>query len=295
MTSFTKKMRILVTGAAGQLGYDVVRCAEQRGIEAIGIDRAELDLTDEAAVISYFEKDGNFDAIIHCAAYTAVDTAEEDVENAEKINVLATKYLVTVADKLGAKFMYISTDYVFDGEGSTPFTVEEQPNPMSVYGKTKLAGEKLVEQLHSFYIVRISWVFGLNGNNFVKTMLQLARTKNELTIVNDQVGSPTYTKDLAVLLLDMIETEKYGVYLASNEGFCSWYDFANEIFRQANINIATQPVDSSAFPSKAKRPLNSRMDKSKLVENGFKYMPTWQDALSRYLFELEQEEKSGKK
>lgn len=280
-------MKILVTGFAGQLGYDVVKRAEKLGIEATGIDKLDLDLTDEKAVSAYFDKFSDFDVIVHCAAYTAVDNAEDDIENVEKINVLATQYLVDAAKKIQAKFVYISTDYVFDGEGNMPFTVEDVPSPMSVYGKTKLAGEKIVEQLEAYYIVRISWVFGINGNNFIKTMLKLAETRDELTVVDDQVGSPTYTKDLAVLLVDMMQTTKYGTYLASNEGFCSWYEFAKEIFEQAKIDIRVVPVDSSAFPAKAKRPLNSRMDKSKLVENGFTLLPTWQDAVERYLKELD--------
>lgn len=279
-------MKILVTGFAGQLGYDVVKRAEKLGIEATGIDKLDLDLTDEKAVSAYFQEFSDFDVIVHCAAYTAVDNAEDDIENAEKINVLATQYLVDAAKKIQAKFVYISTDYVFDGEGNTPFTVEDVPSPMSVYGKTKLAGEKIVEQLEAYYIVRISWVFGINGNNFIKTMLKLAETRDELTVVDDQVGSPTYTKDLAVLLVDMMQTTKYGTYLASNEGFCSWYEFAKEIFAQAKIDIRVTPVDSSAFPAKAKRPLNSRMDKSKLTKNGFTLLPTWQDAVERYLKEL---------
>ena len=280
-------MKILVTGFAGQLGYDVVKRAEKLGIEATGIDKLDLDLTNEKAVAAYFEEFSDFDVIVHCAAYTAVDNAEDDIENVEKINVLATQYLVDAAKKIQAKFVYISTDYVFDGEGNIPFTVEDKPSPMSVYGKTKLAGEKIVEQLEAYYIVRISWVFGINGNNFIKTMLKLAETRDELTVVDDQVGSPTYTKDLAVLLVDMMQTTKYGTYLASNEGFCSWYEFAKEIFEQANIDIHVTPVDSSAFPAKAKRPLNSRMDKSKLTKNGFALLPTWQDAVARYLKELD--------
>ncbi|MGL5042234.1 MAG: dTDP-4-dehydrorhamnose reductase, partial [Culicoidibacterales bacterium] len=220
------------------------------------------------------------------AAYTAVDNAEDDGESVEKINVLATKYLVDEAEKMDAKFMYISTDYVFSGEGNAPFTTEDMPNPVSVYGKTKLAGEACVDKWNKHFIVRISWVFGVNGNNFIKTMLNLAKTRNEISVVDDQIGSPTYTKDLAKLLISMIQTQKYGLYLASNEGYCSWYEFAQEIFKQCNIEMRVSPVGSSSYPVKAKRPLNSRMDKSKLTESGFLLLPEWKDAVSRYLIEI---------
>lgn len=282
-------MKLLVTGVRGQLGYDVVKRAQAHNIDVVGIGVEELDLIDEAAVKSYFVTHNDFDAIIHCAAYTAVDNAEEQNEQAEKVNVLATQLLVNEAKKMHAKFMYISTDYVYSGEGDVPFTEDSKPAPISVYGQTKLAGEEITQTLAEHFIVRISWVFGINGNNFIKTMLKLAENHTELTVVNDQFGSPTYTYDLAKLLITMIQTDKYGVYQASNEGFCSWYDFAVEIFKLANKDVSVVPVDSSQFPTKAARPKNSRMSKDKLVEMGFEKLPSWEDATKRYLAELAQQ------
>lgn len=276
-------MKILVTGFAGQLGFDVVNEAKRQGLEAVGIDLSDLDLTDEQAVQTFFAQQHDFDAIIHCAAYTAVDNAEDNIKAAEKINVQATEYLVREAKKMQAKFMYISTEYVYDGLGDTPFTETSPTEPLSIYGKTKLAGEKVAETLMEHFIVRISWAFGVNGQNFIKTMLRLAETHDTLTVVDDQVGSPTYTYDLAKLLISMIQTDKYGLYQASNEGFCSWYEFAKEIFRLAELDVTVNPVDSSAYPTKAVRPKNSRMTKAKLVDAGFEPLPTWQDALARYL------------
>lgn len=280
-------MKILVTGSQGQLGYDVIKRGISLGYEMVGIDREQLDLTDKLAVQDYFTQN-HFDAFIHCAAYTAVDLAEDNENLTYDINVNATKYLIESARKQHAKFIYISTDYVYDGEGTCPFTEEDTPNPIGVYAKTKYEGEQIVQTYNQSFIVRISWVFGINGNNFIKTMLKLAETKNELSIVADQVGSPTYTKDLAILLLDMINTDKFGIYQASNEGFCSWYDFAKYIFETAGISIDVIPVTSEAFPTKARRPKNSRMSKEKLTTQGFERLPHWQDAVERYIIELKE-------
>jgi dTDP-4-dehydrorhamnose reductase len=276
-------MKILVTGVAGQLGYDVVAEARGRGIEAVGIDLADLDLTDEIAVQQYFTDNDDFQAIIHCAAYTNVDRAEDEPDVAHAVNVAATKYLVKAAHAIGAKFMYISTDYVYGGNEAGVLQESQPTVPVSVYGKTKLAGEHIVQMLPAHFIVRTAWVFGYNGNNFVKTMLRLGEQQQQLRVVADQVGSPTYTADLAKLLLTIVQTDKYGIYQATNEGFCSWYDFAVEIFQQAGKRVEVVPVTSDAYPTKAERPKNSRMSKDKLVENGFERLPAWQDALSRYL------------
>jgi len=276
-------MKILVTGVAGQLGYDVVAEAQHHQIEAIGIDIAELDLTNEAAVRQYFTQHNDFDAIVHCAAYTNVDKAEDEPAVATAVNVNATKYLVAAANEMSAKFMYISTDYVYGGTETGVLNEKQPTNPVSVYGKTKLAGEQVVQLLPRHFIVRTAWVFGYNGNNFVKTMLRLSKTQQQLRVVGDQFGSPTYTADLAKLLIAMIQTDKYGVYQATNEGFCSWYEFAEEIFKQAGQSVDVVRVMSDAYPTKAERPKNSKMAKDKLVENGFERLPAWQDALSRYL------------
>lgn len=224
------------------------------------------------------------EAVIHCAAYTAVDAAEDQVELCRKINAEGTENIAKVCKELDIKMMYISTDYVFDGEGTRPWEPDDERHPLNVYGLTKYEGELAVEKyLDKFFTIRIAWVFGVNGKNFIKTMLKLSETHDELNVVDDQIGSPTYTYDLAVLLVDMIETEKYGRYHATNEGLCSWYEFACEIFRQAGRDVKVNPVSSDEFPTKAKRPHNSRMDKSKLTENGFTPLPAWQDALKRYL------------
>jgi len=279
-------MKILVTGVKGQLGYDVVNELTKRGHEAIGIDLEDLDITIQEDVEVKITT-WNPDAVIHCAAYTAVDAAEDNQELCMKVNATATEYIATVCKNLGIKMMYISTDYVFDGGGNRPWEVEDTCHPMNVYGESKYQGEIAVTSvLEKFFIVRISWVFGMNGNNFIKTMLRLAENRDELSVVNDQVGSPTYTYDLSVLLVDMIETEQYGIYHASNEGFCTWYDFAQKVFEAAGIAITVHPVTSDQFPVKAKRPHNSRMDKSKLDERGFKRLPSWQDATERYVKEL---------
>lgn len=280
-------MRVLVTGVKGQLGYDVVNECKKRGIEAVGVDVEEMDITDAQAVDDVVTQ-SKVDAVIHCAAYTAVDAAEDNVEICRKVNAEGTENIAKVCKKLDIKMVYISTDYVFDGEGNRPWEPDDERHPLNVYGQTKYEGELAVEQnLNKYFIVRIAWVFGVNGKNFIKTMLRLGEERGAVSVVNDQIGSPTYTYDLAVLLVDMVQTEKYGRYHATNEGLCSWYEFACEIFRQAGMHqVKVSPVDSSAFPAKAKRPNNSRMSKDKLEQNGFHRLPTWQDALGRYLKEI---------
>lgn len=304
-----KQMKILVTGVAGQLGHDVMNELAARGHEAIGSDIApeyagmqdgtavttapyiQMDITDGAAVARVLEETLP-DAVIHCAAWTAVDAAE-DAENVKKvraINAHGTENIAKVCKEIHAKMMYISTDYVFDGQGETPW----QPDctdfaPLSVYGQTKLEGELAVKKwLDRFFIVRIAWVFGVNGKNFIRTMLQLGEKYPMLRVVNDQIGTPTYTLDLARLLVDMIQSEKYGIYHATNEGgYISWADFAKEIFRQAGMDTQVTPVTTAEYGvSKAARPFNSRLDKRKLVEQGFEPLPDWKDAVSRYLAQI---------
>lgn len=280
-------MRILVTGVKGQLGHDVMNELAKRGHTGIGVDVEEMDITD-AKKVNEVIRASEVEAVIHCAAYTAVDAAEDQVELCRKINAEGTENIAKVCKELDIKMMYISTDYVFDGEGTRPWEPDDERHPLNVYGLTKYEGELAVEKyLDKFFTIRIAWVFGVNGKNFIKTMLKLSETHDELNVVDDQIGSPTYTYDLAVLLVDMIETEKYGRYHATNEGLCSWYEFACEIFRQAGMDeVKVTPVESSAFPVKAKRPSNSRLNKDKLTENGFERLPAWQDALGRYLEEL---------
>jgi len=276
-------MRILVTGVKGQLGHDVVKELEKRGHTTIGVDIEEMDITCDEQV-SKVIGGSKVDGVIHCGAYTAVDGAEDHQELCMKVNATGTENIAKMCKELDIKMIYISTDYVFNGEGENFWKPEDIREPLNVYGESKYQGELAVESiLEKYFIVRIAWVFGENGNNFVKTMLRLAETRDELNVVNDQVGSPTYTADLAVLLADMIETDKYGKYHATNEGLCTWYEFALQIFKQAGVEMTVHPVNSDAFPVKAKRPHNSRMDKSKLEEKGFSLLPTWQDALERYL------------
>jgi dTDP-4-dehydrorhamnose reductase len=284
-------MKILVTGYTGQLGFDVVQHGLKLGLDMVGVGSKDLDVTNPVDVNDYV-KEMNPDAIIHCAAYTAVDKAEDDQNACWNVNVEGTKNLAQAAKDIDAKFMYISTDYVFNGEGESPFKETDQPNPIGYYGLTKYEGEQVVQQLlDNWFIVRISWVFGINGNNFVKTMLRLAESRNELNVVGDQIGSPTYTFDLARLLIDMIQTDKYGIYHASNEGFCSWDEFAEEIFRQANVDVKVNSISTEEYSTRAARPKNSRMSKQKLVDNGFAPLPVWQDAVKRYLMEISQEVK----
>lgn len=283
-------MRILVTGVKGQLGFDVVNELKKNNIEAVGVDIEEMDITDAAAVKKVITE-SKVDGVIHCAAYTAVDAAEDNEEICRKINAGGTKNIADVCKELDIKMMYISTDYVFNGQGETPWQPDcKDYKPLNVYGQTKLEGELAVsETLDKYFIVRIAWVFGVNGKNFIKTMLNVGKTHDTVTVVNDQVGTPTYTYDLARLLVDMIQTDKYGYYHATNEGgYISWYDFTCEIYKQAGYTTKVVPVTTAEYGvSKAARPFNSRLDKSKLVENGFGPLPTWQDALARYLKEIE--------
>lgn len=283
-------MKVFVTGVKGQLGFDVVNELNKRGHEPIGVDIDELDITDQQAVHQMIS-DVKPNGVIHCAAWTAVDDAEDNVDIVMSVNRDGTRYIAECCKELDIPMIYISTDYVFDGQGETPWKPDDNRNPINVYGDSKYQGELAVEELlEKYYIVRIAWVFGQNGHNFINTMLNLGKTHDKLTVVDDQIGTPTYTYDLARLLVDMIETDKYGTYHATNEGgYISWYDFTKEIMKQASEfddgykQIEVSPVGSDAYTAKAKRPSNSRMDKSKLVENGFEALPDWKDALRRYL------------
>lgn len=268
----------------------------KRGHEAIGVDREEMDITN-AHQVKQVIKEQKPEGVIHCAAYTAVDRAEEDEEQCRRINVDGTKNLVDVCKEQDITMLYLSTDYIFDGQGEHFREPEgEAAKPLNVYGQTKYEGEQvIVHNLSKYFIVRISWVFGFHGNNFIKTMLRLGKEQAEVNVVKDQVGSPTYTKDLACLLVDMMETKQYGIYHASNEGVCSWYEFACEIFKQAEMAVKVNPVDSHLFQAKAQRPYNSRMSKDKLEEKGFKRLPDWKDALQRYLEELRNSDEEQKK
>lgn len=303
-------MKVFVTGVGGQLGHDVMNELHKRGYEGVGSDIApvysgvadgspvttmpyvQMDITDKAAVEAVISQVSP-DVVVHCAAWTAVDMAEDGdkVEKVRAINAGGTQNIADVCKKLDCKMVYISTDYVFDGQGEQPWEPDcKDYKPLNMYGQTKLEGELAVANtLKKYFIVRIAWVFGLNGKNFIKTMLNLGKTHDTLRVVCDQIGTPTYTLDLAVLLVDMIETEKYGYYHATNEGgYISWYDFAREIFRQAGMNTQVIPVTTAEYGlSKAARPFNSRLDKSKLTQAGFALLPTWQDAVARYLKEAE--------
>lgn len=283
-------MKVLVTGVKGQLGYDVMKVLLARGIVAVGVDIDDMDITDPVAVERVLTTE-QVDTVIHCAAYTAVDAAEDNEELCRKVNVTGTENIAKVCRQLDAQMVYISTDYVFDGEGEQYYKPEDPKGPQGVYGQTKYEGELAVQaHLDKYFIVRISWVFGLNGKNFIKTMLRVGKERGAVSVVSDQIGSPTYTADLAVLLADMIETDQYGVYHATNEGVCSWYEFACEIFKQANMpEVTVTPIKTGEYPAKAKRPFNSRMSKARLEAAGFGRLPQWQDALARYLKELEAE------
>lgn len=281
-------MKVLVTGVKGQLGHDVMNELAKRGYEGVGVDVEEMDITDEAAVRRVLEE-VRPDKMVHCAAWTAVDAAEDQVEMCRKVNALGTENIAKMCGELDIPMIYLSTDYVFDGEGTRPWEPDDPVvKPLNVYGQTKYEGELAVEKYtDKYYIVRIAWVFGVNGKNFIKTMLNLGKTHDTLTVVDDQIGTPTYTYDLAKLLMDMLEKEEYGKYHATNEGgYISWCDFAKEIFRQAGMDVKVTPVSSDQYPAKAKRPSNSRMEKNKLTQHGFERLPSWQDALSRYLKEI---------
>lgn len=276
-------MKIIVTGSCGQLGTDVVAELKRRGHEVIGADLPETDITDKNAVEEFVEK-ADAEAVIHCAAFTNVDLAETEKETCRKINVDGTRNLALACQKHGMKMLYISTDYVFSGEGNEESETDSPKLPCNYYGVSKLGGENAVTEIcDKYFIVRISWVFGENGKNFVKTMLRLSKERDALTVVNDQIGSPTYTKDLAILLCEMIATDKYGVYHATNEGFCSWAEFASKIMELSGAATKIIPVSSEEYKTVAVRPKNSRLSKSALDENGFERLPHWEDALKRYL------------
>ena len=276
-------MRVFVTGASGQLGYDVCLALARRGMEYRGVSSKELDIRDREKVMRILN-DYSPDAVIHCAAYTKVDRAEEEPELCAAINAIGTRNIAEACAKINAKLLYISTDYVFPGAGEQFYEPEDPTGPLSVYGRTKLEGEEAVKELlDRYFIVRISWVFGLNGNNFVKTMLRLAESNDTVRVVDDQIGSPTYTADLAPLLCDMICTEKYGVYHATNEGICSWADLAEEIFAGMEKQVKINRVTTAEYSAGAPRPLNSRLSKARLTAMGFLPLPPWQDALKRYL------------
>ena len=277
---------ILITGILGQLGFDLAKELTKRGKEYIAPSLEELELTTEAGAKNFI-LDKKPDTVIHCAAYTAVDKAESEQEFALTVNGFGTRWVAEACREIGAKMIYISTDYVFGGDGHTPYEIDDEKKPVNVYGRSKLLGEDAVSMiLEKYFIVRTSWVFGINGNNFIKTMLRLAETHDKLNVVNDQIGSPTYTVDLARLLADMAATEKYGVYHASNEGFCSWAEFAREIFKQAGVKIEVDGIPTVEYPTPARRPFNSRLSKKSLDEAGFERLPTWQSAVERYLIEL---------
>lgn len=278
-------MKVLVTGVKGQLGFDVCNELTKRGIENKGIDRNDCDITDEKAVYSYI-KNYAPDVVIHCAAYTAVDKAEDEKEICYDINVNGTKYIAGVCKEINAKMVYISTDYVFEGTGDKAYEVQDKISPNNTYGLTKYQGEEEVKNiLDKYFIIRISWVFGINGNNFINTMIKLGETHSDINVVADQIGSPTYTYDLAPLICDMIETEKYGVYHATNEGYCSWADLAKYIFSITGQNVTVHGVTSAEYPTKASRPKNSRLSKESLDKAGFKRLPEWKDAVKRYIKE----------
>ena len=284
-------MKVFVTGVRGQLGFDVVNECKKRGYEVIGVDIEEMDITDANAVERVITA-ACPDVVVHCAAWTAVDAAEEaeNIPKVRAVNAIGTQNIANVCKILGCKLIYVSTDYVFDGQGTKPWMPDQKDyRPLNVYGQTKLEGELAVAgTLEKYFIVRIAWVFGLNGKNFIKTMLSVGKKYDTVRVVNDQIGTPTYTYDLARLLVDMAKTEKYGYYHATNEGgYISWYEFACEIFRQAGYLTKVIPVTTQEYGlSKAKRPFNSRLDKSKLIENGFTPLPDWKDALGRYLKEI---------
>lgn len=276
---------VLVTGATGQLGSDIVDELNKRGIHNIGIGSKDLDITDDEAVFNFFNS-YKFLSVIHCAAYTKVDMAEDEKDLNYEINVHGTSNIVSQCYKYNIPLMFFSTDYIFGGEGNEPFKEDDKPNPLCEYANAKYQAEQEVKKLNEYFIVRISWVFGKNGNNFIKTMIKLSETKKELNIVSDQIGSPTYTVDIAKVAVDLISSKKYGIYHITNDGYVSWADFAREIFKKLKRDIKVNDVTTEEYNAKAKRPKNSRLDKSKFVNAGFDMLPTWQDALDRYLKEI---------
>nr|WP_263324828.1 dTDP-4-dehydrorhamnose reductase [Neobacillus sp. Marseille-Q6967] len=278
-------MRVVVTGAAGQLGQDVLKELSRKNHEAFGADRTQLDITNESNVQAYIN-DVKPDVILHCAAYTNVDAGEENEDIAYQVNAVGTENLAKAAKQVGAKVLCVSTDYVFDGTGSEPYEVDAPTKPLGAYGRTKLAGEQLLqENLEQFFIVRTAWVFGVHGNNFVKTMLRLGEERGVVGVVHDQVGSPTYTVDLAKFMVELMETNKYGIYHATNSGVCSWYEFAVEIFKQAGLNVKVNPLTTEQFPRPAARPKYSVLSKKKIEEQGLTPLRDWKAALSAYLEE----------
>lgn len=278
-------MKVLVTGSSGQLGFDVVKYAPSK-YDILAPSRSVMDISDKLSVESYLLKHRP-DGIIHCAAWTKVDDAEIDTESCRKVNVDGTRYITEYCKSKDIPLIYISTDYVFNGEGNDPWKIDDATDPINEYGLSKLDGENIVKTHSKHYIVRISWVFGSNGNNFIKTMLNLCKKTDVVRVVNDQFGSPTYTVDLAPLLWEIFESEKYGIYHAHNEGYCSWYDVAKEIFEIVKADTTLIPITSNDYPMRAKRPKNSRMDISSIVCNGFKLLPKWDDAIKRFIAELE--------
>lgn len=276
-------MKVLVTGAKGQLGYDVINRLKESNLEYLGVDIDTMDLFNEDQVKKIIvEYDP--DVVIHCAAFTAVDKAEGEREICYRTNVLGTRYVSEACKEIDAKMVYISTDYVFNGEGIKPFEVTDKPAPINYYGQTKYEGELEVQKcLDKHFIVRISWVFGTNGINFVKTMLRLGKEKGEVSVVSDQIGSPTYTYDLAKLLVEIIQTNKYGIYHATNEGYCSWYELTCKIYKVAGVNAKVYSILSEDYPTKAKRPKNSRMSKRRLTKEGFNNLPKWEDAITKFV------------
>lgn len=284
-------MKYLITGSKGQLGFDLVRELKSRGVndqDIFAYDKEEMDITNPTMVNEVMAK-VQPDVVFHCAAWTAVDLAEDKAELCELINVVGTRNITAACKQLDAKFVYISTDYTFDGTKDGFYEVDDIPNPQSVYGLTKYQGELEAKKHHKHFVVRVSWVFGINGHNFIRTMLRLAQTHSEVSVVADQVGSPTYTVDLARLLVDMVETEKYGTYHATNEGYCSWAEFAEYIFKVNNKDIKVNHITTDQYPTKAKRPTNSKLSKTSLDDHGFKRLPSWQDAVERYKIELDKE------
>lgn len=276
-------MKILVTGAQGQLGQDVMKVLQDQNLDLLGTDRDTLDITDARGVQDVFLS-FKPDVVVHCAAYTAVDQAEKDKDLCYNINVLGTRILAENCRDFGAKMVYISTDYVFDGQGEEPFSADDEPNPVNYYGETKYQGELEVKKvLSDYFILRISWVFGVYGNNFVKTMLRLGQTKKDISVVSDQVGSPTYTKDVADMILSMIQTEKYGTYHQTNQGYCSWAEFAAAIFEKAGVDCQVNPILTKDYPTAAKRPLNSRMVTTKTFQEFGLKQRDWMEALEDYL------------
>lgn len=278
-------MKVLVTGVKGQLGFDVCRELDKRNIENKGIDKDDCDITDENAVLDYI-KSYTPDVVVHCAAYTAVDRAEDEKEICYNINVKGTEYIARACKEIDAKMVYISTDYIFEGVGETAYEVQDKAAPNNTYGITKYQGEEAVRKiLDKYFIIRISWVFGINGNNFINTMMKLGETRSELSIVADQIGSPTFTYDLSPLICDIIATDKYGIYHATNEGYCSWADLAEYIFSVTGQKVLVHHIKSEEYPVKASRPKNSRLSKASLDNAGFKRLPDWKDAVKRYINE----------